>query len=75
MIRTLVRRTYSAGLDYVELAGLSTENKPMAGIVTGSRFTEADTGDVYMFAEGDTPAWSKIIAGPAASDTEPESDP
>jgi hypothetical protein len=26
--------------------------------------TVADSGDVYMFAEGDSPAWTKIAAGP-----------
>lgn len=67
MIRILVSKTYIAGLRYIEAAGLSTETKPTEGIVTGSRFTEADTGDVYMFAEGDSPAWNKIIAGPSAT--------
>ena len=66
MIRTLVKRSFTDTLAYVEMAGLSTDNTnlPTDGIITGSKFTEADTGDVYMFAEGDTPAWNKIVAGP-----------
>lgn len=60
MIRELVHRAYNETLDYVELAGLSTEEKPTGGIVTGSTFMEADTGDVYVYAEGDTPSWNKI---------------
>ena len=66
MIRNIVERQFTGGLKYIEAAGLSTDTKPTTGIVTGSRFTEADTGDVYMFYEGDSPAWGKIAAGPAA---------
>lgn len=35
----------------VSCAGLSTDTKPTDGIVTGSDFTEVDTGDVYLFNE------------------------
>lgn len=35
----------------VSCAGLSTDDKPTAGIATGSDFTEVDTGDVYFFDE------------------------
>lgn len=66
MVRELVRRMYNDSLAYVEYAGISTDTKPTTGIVTGSRFTEADTGDVYMFYEADTPAWGKIQAGPVS---------
>ena len=66
MVRELVRRMYNASLAYVEYAGISTDTKPTAGIVTGSKFTEADTGDVYMFYEADTPAWGKIQARPVS---------
>lgn len=68
MIRTLVKRSFTDALAYVEMAGLSTDNTnlPTDGIITGSKFTEADTGDVYMFAEGDSPAWNKIQSGPPA---------
>ena len=66
MIRILVDRAFTGDLHYQEIAGLSTDEKPTTGIVTGSMFTEADTGDVYMFAEGDSPAWGKVKAGPQA---------
>lgn len=70
MIRTMKSRFYDEDLTLVELAGLSTDTKPTAGIVTGSIFLEVDTGDVYAFAEGDSPAWHKIKAGvPADSGT------
>ena len=70
MIRTLEKKAFTDGLDFVKLAGLSTEDKPTAGIVTGSEFLEVDTGDVYAFAEGDSPAWYKIKAGaPAEAET------
>ena len=68
MIRILVERSFADGLKYIEGACIADDTKPTSGIVTGSRFTEADTGDVYMFAEGDSPAWNKIASGPAASD-------
>lgn len=63
MIRILTNKIFGNGLVYIEGACLSSDTKPTAGIVTGSKFTEADTGDVYMFAEGDSPAWNKIQAG------------
>ena len=66
MVRELVHRTFADGKAYCEFAGLSTDTKPTVGIVTGSKFTEADTGDVYMFYEGDSPDWGKIQAGPTA---------
>ena len=68
MVRELVKRAYNGTLAYIEYAGTSLDTKPETGLVTGSRFTEADTGDVYMFYEADTPAWGKIIAGPTQSD-------
>ena len=67
MIRILVERSFADGLKYIEGACIADDTKPTSGIVTGSKFTEADTGDVYMFAEGDSPAWYKIAAGPTAS--------
>ena len=73
MIRVIVNRAFSHGLDYIEAYGLSSDDKPVTGIVTGSRFTEVDTGDVYAFDEtGGT--WNRIVAGPAA-EPEPETEP
>ena len=68
MIRILESRVYGDGLMYIEGACVAADSKPTTGIITGSKLTEADTGDVYMFYEDDTtPAWAKIVAGPTAS--------
>lgn len=60
MIRILVDRLFEGGKHYIEAAGLSTDSKPTANIVTGSLFLEVNTGDIYAFEEGDSPAWDKI---------------
>lgn len=62
LVRILTERTFTGNTRYIEAAGLSTDSKPTAGIVTGSLFLEVDSGDVYAFAEGDSPAWNKIAA-------------
>lgn len=62
MVRILEERTFVPDKKYIEAAGLSTDSKPAANIVTGSLFLEVDTGDVYAFAEGDSPAWNQIAA-------------
>ena len=67
MIRILEQRAIEDGKLYIVGACVKADTKPTAGIVTGSVMTEADTGDVYMFYEGDSPAWGKIAAGPTAS--------
>ena len=67
MIRILHERVFEDGKMYIEGACVALDTKPTDGIVTGSKLIEADTGDVYMFAEGDSPAWGKIQAGPTAS--------
>ena len=36
---------------YVEIAGASSETKPVENIIDGSIFLETDTGDVYFFSE------------------------
>lgn len=36
---------------YVEMAGVEDDEKPVSGIMTGSRFIEVDTGKVYLFDE------------------------
>lgn len=50
MIRILVREPQLDDIHYVELAGLSTDDKPTK-YATGSLFLEVDTGDVYFFDE------------------------
>ena len=67
MIRVLYERVFEDGKTYIEGACVADDTKPTTGIVTGSRLTEADTGDVYMFYEDESmPAWGKIAAGPTA---------
>lgn len=68
MIRIMKETNYNSEMKYLEAAGLSTDTKPTANLVTGSRFTEVDTGDVYAFNEVNG-TWNRIVAGPAA---EPE---
>ena len=62
MIRNIVERCFDqaqAGPKrYVEAAGLSTDAKPTAGLVTGSLFLEADTGRVYVYDEA-SGSWTR----------------
>ncbi len=51
MVRYIVNKHFADGLNYVEAAGLSGDTKPTKGIVTGSRFTEVDTGLEFCFDE------------------------
>ena len=62
MVRVIVDQVMTEGKRYIEAAGLSTDSKPTANVVTGSLFLEVDTGDVYAFAEGDSGSWGKIAA-------------
>ena len=64
MIRKLVDRYFDQEKKYAEMFGLSTDVKPVAGLVTGSKFTEVDTGDVYLFDETGDGTWAKVAAGP-----------
>ena len=43
--------------EYVELEGISDDDKPTEGIGVNSKFYELDTGDTYYF-DGST--WSKV---------------
>ena len=62
MNRTIVNKPFTDSKIYAEMFGLSTDDKPTTGMITGSKFTEADTGDVYLFDEvGGT--WAKVAAG------------
>lgn len=64
MIRTLGYQAVTEdGKAYAELFGLSTDTKPVDGLVTGSRFTEVDTGDVYLLDETGGGTWAKVHAG------------
>ena len=62
MIRRVVDRMFSEDERYSEMFGLSTDTKPTDDLITGCKFTEVDTGDVYLFDEvGGT--WTKVSAG------------
>ena len=62
MVRILLSRIIDGSTNYIEGACLALDDKPTAGICTGSKMTEADTGDVYLFDEvGKT--WTKVAAG------------
>ena len=78
MIRELVIRQIGfsePAARYVELAGLSTDTKPvdpvdaLAVTATGSRFLEVDTGDVYAYDE-EASTWHRISCGPADPEVE-----
>lgn len=59
MVRILEERTFVPDKKYIEAAGLSTDSKPTANIVTGSQFIEVDTGTVYFFDEVSN-AWNQF---------------
>ena len=58
-MRIIEERIIESNMRYIEAAGLSTETKPTANIITGSLYMESDTGDVYIFSETDV-TWTKI---------------
>ena len=62
MVRITVFQTHSSGKNYIEAAGLSTDNKPITDVITGSLFLEVDTGDVYARDEDGAAGseWLKI---------------
>ena len=47
--------------DLVEIACLSTDDKPTDGIETGSMAIEVDTGDIYLFDEVSSD-WNKMCS-------------
>ena len=71
-MRILVSRIIDNNVSYIEAAGISLEDKPTAGIATGSKFTEVDTGKEYRFAEGDNPTW--YDQNPTPEDTTPDAE-
>lgn len=70
MIRILEDRIIEGDLHYIKAAGLSTDQKPTSGIITGSEYTAADTGEKFMFAEGDSPTWTQVVSGFTDTDAE-----
>ena len=66
MVRILYERMITDNLKYIKGACVDADvsDLPKSGIVTGSEFVCADSGDKYMFYEdASTPAWNKIQAG------------
>lgn len=51
MIRYTIEWPFDGDGDYVEGYGLSSDDKPVTGIITGSKFTEVDTGVEFRFDE------------------------
>ena len=51
MIREIISKQFDTGARFIVAEGLSNDEKPTAGIVTGSTFHEVDTGAEYAFDE------------------------
>ena len=58
-VRILTERIIEGNKKYIEAAGLSTDSKPTADLVTGSVFVEVNTGDAYLFDETGA-EWDKV---------------
>ena len=58
-VRCIEERAFEGNKVLVKFAGLSTDSKPTAGIVTGSVFVEVDTGDAYLYDEHGA-EWDKV---------------
>lgn len=67
MVRALVQKTFDMSKTYFEFVGLSTDQKPKAGVVTGSTFIEVNTGDLYRYDESGSGTWYKNPPDPAES--------
>jgi hypothetical protein len=63
MVRLTVEKTFQGDKLYVEGFCTSQDSKPTSGIVTGSKITEVDTGDEYLFDETGDGTWTKVKAG------------
>ena len=55
----MVTNKLAHATDYVELEGLSTDDKPTENTGVNSKFYELDTNDVYYF---DGTTWKKVGA-------------
>ena len=58
MVRVTNAGVMQNGVQCVDLAGLSTDVKPI-GFATGSSFLEVDTTDVYLYDE-ESQEWNKV---------------
>ena len=70
---TLVYKLHSYDADknplyYAEFCGTSSESKPTAGLISGSKFTEVNTGKTFVFdGISTTKAWSELVVKTAAA--------
>ena len=63
MVREFVNETYAGDRSYREFFGLSADDKPTGlKIITGSKFTEVDTGIFYLFDE-ESRTWTPQNSG------------
>ena len=62
MIRKLVDRYFNEDDKYSEMFGLSSDDKPVEGLITGSKFIEVDTGIEYRFDE-ESRTWTPQNSG------------
>lgn len=53
----MISDRFNHATNYVELEGVSDDDKPTEGIAVNSKFYELDTGDTYYF-DGDS--WQKV---------------
>lgn len=51
MVRELRDQLFADGNHYIHAAGLSSDQKPTSGIISGSYFVEVDTGKQFLFDE------------------------
>ena len=51
MVRKTEDSVFNDGKHYIEAYGLSTDAKPTEDIITGSKFTEVNTGKRFLFDE------------------------
>ena len=50
-----------------EIAGLSSETKPTAGLVSGSKFVEVNTGKTFVLdAESNSADWTELVVATSA---------
>ena len=59
MVRILTDNAFEGQYRYIEAAGLSTDSKPSGKLITGSTFTEVDTGDLFLYDEV-SKQWNKV---------------
>ena len=62
MVRALIQQKVLPNLWYCEFAGLSSDDKPDEGLITGSKFQEVDTGIIWLYDE-DSATWTPSNAG------------